>query len=372
MTATRQRYPAAAAVLAWVALTTAGHAQPSSAAATADANPFAVLYADVAPAVVRVVADNHYASGLIVSADGLVVTHADVAVANIVSVYLPDEPAVQARLLVRNRRLGLAVLQLIADQQSGADASDAPAVPDNAAAADIDMKHTPKPAPTARTWPAARLGTSAETQLGQWVATVAYPLGSDERQLTSPAIGTGLLSARGKFPTQLRYKDELLLTDAAANAGSEGGALVDRRGRVIGILVRPQHHRQTNTAMNLALPVEVLDPLLKKARENPDPPRDEARKPAFLGIVSDQAADHRCRIAEIVKDGPADKAGLKAGDIIVEADGEPVASFDDLLDALDEKRAGDTIRLTVERQRADKAPQRQEFTVPLGERPERP
>jgi len=352
-----------------VALVTAGHAQAAPDAATADADPFAVLYAEVAPSVVRVVADNHYASGLIVSTDGLVVTHADVAAANTVSVYLPDEPEVKARLLVRNRRLGLAVLQLLSDQEGGAD--DAPDAPDGATAADSDKDAAPKPAAAARLWPAAGLGSAETIELGHWVATVAYPLGSDERQLTSPAIGTGLLSARGKFPTRLRYKDELLLTDAAANSGSEGGALVNSRGRVVGILIRPQHHRQTNTAMNLALPVEVLGPLLKKARENPDPPRDESRKPAFLGIVSDQAAE-RCRIAELVKDGPAAKAGMKAGDIVVEADGEPVASFDDLLDVLDEKRAGDTIRLTVERQGAEKTPQRQEFTVTLGERPERP
>ncbi|MBN2584024.1 MAG: serine protease [Planctomycetes bacterium] len=351
-----------AGMLAAIVLLTATgvHATPAEPAAS---DPFVTIYANVAPSVVRVIGGEYYASGIIVSDDGLVVTHTDVAVNNTLSVYLPDKPETKARLLVRNRRLGLAVLQLVAgENESDKDADDP---------ADESTETKPKETPRPAAWPAARFGSSGDMKSGNWVATVAYPKGSDEKQLTSPAISTGLLSARGKFPTRLKYKDELLLTDAAVNSGSEGGALVDNQGRVVGILVRPQHHKQTDTALNLALPIEALAPLVKKARENPDPPRDETRKPAFLGVISDETTD-RCRIARIINDGPAAKAGLKPGDVIVEADGIAVESFDDLLDVLDEKSAGDEIKLTVSRKNADGEQAREEFTVTLGERPERP
>jgi len=333
-----------------------------SEAATPEGNshPFAEIYAKVGPASVRVFDGGRHASGLIVSADGLLVTDAGIISRNEHVVYLPDKPETKARVLVRDRKTGLAILQIVTDQAPEE-------TPGDAEAATEKQKKTPaRPSPE-RTWPSVTLGSGKHLAPGTWLASVAYPLGSDMKRLSSASVSAGILAGRGKVRTRLKYKGDLLLTDAAVNTGSEGGALVDSQGRVVGILTKPQHHDKTDTALNLALPVELLPPLLKRARENPDPPIEELAQRAFLGVVRDDRADV-CRIRAVVPDSAADEAGLKAGDVIIKADDQKVESFEDLADLLEDKRPGDVITLEVKRAGQDGEDKELDFEVTLGER----
>ena len=317
-------------------------------------HPFTRAFRNVAPAVVRVTSGARHASGLLVSADGLIVTHRGIIRRNVMSVIFPDGPTRQARVLIRDDATQLAVLRLLAD----------PA--DNPAPQPAEPGKDQKPRITV-----APIGTSANLKTGAWVATVAYPFGADQKVRQQPSLSAGLLAARGKIPTKLKgYDGDLLLTDAAVNAGSEGGALVDSRGQVVALLCVPQYHAETRTALNVALPVEVLPALLKRAVETPDPPIVEedfaTRKHGFLGIFRAPNAA-KCVVGGVIADSPAEKAGLMPGDVITAIDDKKVGSFEDLITVLKETKPGDTIRLTVRRAGTEKP---LELDVELAKYPE--
>jgi len=315
-------------------------------------DPFHKVFSRAAPGVVRIEGRRGTSSGLVVSSDGLVVTHRRLVKKNLMPVLFSDGRKVEAKVLLRDQKTQLAVLQLQppgSGDTTGA-ASGTPAGTDVAAPADE---------PPATRWTPVPLGSSAGLPAGSWTATIAYPYGADLKTRTMPSLSAGLLSARGKFPTKLGYEGDLLLTDAAMNAGSEGGALVDAAGRVVGILCEPQYHAETKTALNVALPIEVLPDLLKRARENPDPPikEDQESTPAnehgFLGVQGDQNAA-RCVVKGVVPNGPAAKAGVLPGDTIIRAGDKDIANWADLVTLLKTTKPGDTIHLTIERPGADK------------------
>ena len=172
------------------------------------------------------------------------------------------------------------------------------------------------------------------------------------KQFTQPAFSAGLLSGRGTIESGLKHKGELLLTDATANAGSQGGALIDARGRLIGILTMPIYYRPTNSALNVALPAEAVAPLLVRAVDSPDaplevPPAVDAPV-AFLGVVRAEGATN-CRISGVVPGSPAEKAGLKSEDVISAIDGKQIPDFDALIAALAAAKPGDIVKMTVNR-----------------------
>jgi len=353
-------------------------AVPAGRAAEGDAcaDPFHKVFTQVAPGVVRIGSSPGTSSGLVVSADGLVVTHRRLVKKNLMPVLFSDGRKVEAKVLLRDQNTQLAILLIQppapAEAKPGADAP--PAAPAEAKpSADAPTPpQTPEPGAATVAWTAVPLGASADLPVGAWAATIAYPYGTDVKTRTTPSLSAGLLSARGKLPTKLTYEGDLLLTDAAMNAGSEGGALVDAAGRVIGILCEPQYHAETKTALNVALPVEVLADLLKRARENPDPPIQEEEETAssrthgFLGVTGDQRAPG-CRVQIVVPDGPAAKAGILPGDTITKIGDKPIANWADLVEVLKTTKPGDTVHLTVKRPGNDEPV---ELDVELGAYPE--
>ncbi|NIA21589.1 MAG: PDZ domain-containing protein [Anaerolineaceae bacterium] len=349
-----------ALVLVWLAT------WPLAAASEGVSHPFTEIYARVGPAAVRIFDGSRHASGLIVSADGLVVTDLGIISRNEHLLYLPDQPQTRARVLVRDKKIGLAILQIITDPAP----EETPGDVITKAGPEKQKKTPPPPRPSPeRTWPAVTLGSSKDLAPGDWVASVAYPIGSDMKRLSSASVSAGVLAGRGKVRTGLRYTGDLLLTDATVNAGSEGGALADSRGRVVGILTKPQRHGETETALNLALPVELLPALLKRARENPDPPIRELAERAFLGVVRDDMAD-ACRILAVAPDSAAERAGLRAGDVIIKADEQKIESFADLVDFLEDKRPGDLVNLKIRRAGKGNKNREIQVEVTLGKRPD--
>ncbi|EFJ51020.1 trypsin family [Volvox carteri f. nagariensis] len=184
------------------------------------------------------------------------------------------------------------------------------------------------------------LGSSAGLLVGQRVFAIGNPLGL-EHTLTSGIVSglnrelsTGTVTIKG-----------LVQTDAAINPGNSGGVLLDSAGRVIGI----------NTA--------IADPSGKGASSG---------QPGVL-------------VLEVPRGSPAEQAGLKAttrdrfsgslvlGDIITGIDGRPVRNYSDLVDILDDKRVGDTVKVDILRSQTDNlfasgAARRLTVTVTLGER----
>ncbi|HWA44833.1 MAG TPA: trypsin-like peptidase domain-containing protein [Hypericibacter adhaerens] len=194
--------------------------------------------------------------------------------------------------------------------------------------------------------PAARLGDSKTLRRGHLVVAIGNPLGFESTVTAGvvSALGRSLRSQKG------RLIDDVIQTDAALNPGNSGGPLVAASGEVVGI----------NTAMiggaqGLCFAVSsntalfVVSEFIGHGRV----------RRAHLGIaaqtlplprriaVATGAGPLAVRIGEVETDGPAAKAGLKAGDIILMLDGLPVAGADDMIRLLGSERIGRAVEVAV-------------------------
>jgi serine protease Do len=231
-------------------------------------------------------------SGFLVDGKGHVVTNAHVVDgAKEVKVKLADEREYSAKVVGRDQRLDLAVLEL-----AGAK----------------DTQGT-------------SLGSSADLRVGEYVVAIGNPFGLGN------TVTMGIVSAKDRAIGAGPY-DDFIQTDASINPGNSGGPLFNLKGEVVGI----------NTAINpngqgigFAIPVDalkdVLEPLINNGRVDRGylgvliQPVDAALAKA-LGIEGTRGA----LVAEVVPGGAADRAGMKSGDVIVGVDGTNVPSSEEL------------------------------------------
>jgi S1-C subfamily serine protease len=200
--------------------------------------------------------------------------------------------------------------------------------------------------------PPAQLGDAATLRVGQLVVAVGNPLG------LAGSVTAGVVSGLGRsLPTRdgrtARVVEDVIQTDAALNPGNSGGALADSAGRVVGV----------NTAvagwgLGLAVPVNdttrrIVDALV----------RDGRVRRAYLGLVSTPAPlpaalaertgrRRGLRIVDVVPGSPADRSGLKAGDLVLEAGRRPVAEAQSLQRLLFDEAIGRPLPVTVHRRGA--------------------
>ena len=176
----------------------------------------------------------------------------------------------------------------------------------------------------------AQLGDADRLRVGQIVVAIGNPLGF------AGSVTAGVVSAVGRsLPTragdQLRVIDDVIQTDAALNPGNSGGALSDSSGRVIGI-----NTALAGLGLGLAVPINATTQKIIGALV-----RDGRVRRAYLGVagaarpLSPRWAEQLGRrqgteVAEVVKGSPAEVAGLRRGDVIVEVDGQPVQRPGDL------------------------------------------
>jgi S1-C subfamily serine protease len=195
--------------------------------------------------------------------------------------------------------------------------------------------------------PPAELGEADELVVGQLVVAVGSPLG------LAGSVTAGVVSALGRsLPTRsgaaVRLIEDVIQTDASLNPGNSGGALADSRARVVGI-----NTAVAGIGLGLAVPInattrKIIAALMQHGRV----------RRAFLGIVSAPtplpASLHQrvggrdgLRVAELVADGPAARAGLRVGDILVNAGGRPVTSAQDLQRLMFAEAIGKPLEITV-------------------------
>ena len=198
----------------------------------------------------------------------------------------------------------------------------------------------------------AELGDAAALRVGQLVVAVGNPLG------LSGSVTAGVVSGLGRsLPTRdgrtARVVEDVIQTDAALNPGNSGGALADSSSRVVGI----------NTAvagwgLGLAVPINdtsrrIIGTLVADGRV----------RRAYLGLVSTPAPlpaalaertgrRRGLRIVDVVPGAPADRAGLKAGDLVLEAGRRPVADAQSLQRLLFADAIGQPLPMTVHRRGA--------------------
>jgi S1-C subfamily serine protease len=195
----------------------------------------------------------------------------------------------------------------------------------------------------------AELGEADDLVVGQLVVAVGSPLG------LAGSVTAGVVSALGRsLPTRsgaaARLVEDVIQTDAALNPGNSGGALADARARVIGISTAV-----AGFGLGLAVPVNATSRRIIAALM-----RDGRVRRAYLGLVCVPApvpAAQRqrvgrtegLRVAEVVSGGPAARAGLRAGDLLLSAGGRPVAQAQDLQRLMFGEAIGRPLAVTVMR-----------------------
>jgi serine protease Do len=195
----------------------------------------------------------------------------------------------------------------------------------------------------------AELGDAERLRVGQLVVAIGNPHGF------TGSVTAGVVSALGRsLPTRsganVRVVDNVIQTDAALNPGNSGGALADGHGRVVGI-----NTAVAGVGLGLAVPINaatrrIVGALMAEGRfrraylgiaggPRPLPPRLARELGRTSGV----------EIAQVVEGGPADRAGMRAEDLIVELEGTPIESMDDLQRVVVGEVIGRAVRAKVVR-----------------------
>jgi putative serine protease PepD len=180
------------------------------------------------------------------------------------------------------------------------------------------------------------IGTSSDVQPGQEVAAIGSPFGLADT-MTAGAIQT----------------------DAAINHGNSGGPLLNSAGQVIGVNAQIESNSNDNAGVGFAIPIDAVKSVAD------DVIAGKTVQHAYLGVsVQDASAVPGAQIESVKSGSPAEKAGLKAGDIVTAIDGKTVANADDLTARVATYKPGDTAKLTVKRIGST-----QTISVTFGQRP---
>lgn len=195
---------------------------------------------------------------------------------------------------------------------------------------------------------AATLGDSDILQVGDPAIAIGNPLGE-----LGGTVTTGIISATDR---QITIDDEtmtLLQTDAAINPGNSGGGLFNADGNLIGI-VNAKESSTGIEGLGFAIPITPAQDIITELMQNESVTSRPALNVSLYDYTSNNQGQYSkyedgCYIVQIVKNGAADKAGLKQNDRILSFDGEQIQSTSDVKNVLKKHKIGDTIKMVVER-----------------------
>ncbi len=277
-------------------------------------------------------------SGVIINPDGYILTNEHViAAADRITVTLPDGREFIGSIKGTDPRSDLAVIKI--------DGSDLPSAP---------------------------LGDSSDIKVGQWSIAIGNPFGFAVHS-PEPTMTAGIISAlhRSLPPTNRRdrYYQDLIQTDASINPGNSGGPLVNVRSEVIGINVAIFTTSGGSQGIGFAIPINsakrVLDDLI-------------AGRQVLYGWLGVQIQDvneslasyfrlpdqHGVVVVSIVGNSPADRSGLRPGDVVRSFNGEPVKDARTLVQKVSYAGIGESVTLGIVREQRTA-----EVTVAIGRRP---
>ncbi|MDD4908522.1 MAG: Do family serine endopeptidase [Candidatus Omnitrophota bacterium] len=221
--------------------------------------------------------------------------------------------------------------------------------------------------------PVAKLGDSDTIKIGQWVVAIGNPFGF-VMDNPEPTVTAGVISALhrslGQVLARNRDYSNLIQTDAAINPGNSGGPLVNLRGEVIGINVAIFSTTGGYQGIGFAIPVNTAKKVLNQLIEG------KKILYGWLGVTVQDVNEKLAKyfaleqnqgvlVSKVLKDGPAQKGGIKEGDIIIKIDGQPVANAKNLVSAVTRMSIGRKAGLTIIRDKKESVLQ-----VEIGERPE--
>ena len=256
-------------------------------------------------------------SGVILSNDGYIVTNNHVIEdANEIEVVLNDKRTFAAQLIGTDPNTDLALLKI-----------------------------------EATNLPTIEIGNSDDLRVGEWVLAVGNPF-----NLTS-TVTAGIVSAKARSINILNSDmkiESFIQTDAAVNPGNSGGALVNTRGELVGINTAIASQTGSYAGYAFAIPTAIMQKVVADLRQYGTVQR------ALLGIrmlditqqVKDQLSLESMEgvyVGEVISGSAADKAGMKAGDVIVQVDGRPINASSQLQEQIGRKNPGDQITILVRR-----------------------
>ena len=204
---------------------------------------------------------------------------------------------------------------------------------------------------------AAEFADSDQAVVGEFVMAVGSPLGLDT------TVTQGIVSAVNREVESDGTKYTCIQTDAAINSGNSGGALINSDGKVITLKLSGTGVE----GIGFAIPINSATDVINQLKDH-----QKVLRPyiGITGINLDEQTAKRYKlevgvyIKSIEDFSPAEKAGLKAGDVIVKAEGKSITTMDELNEIKNSHQIGDTITLTVNRNGSDK-----DITVTLEETP---
>ncbi len=255
-------------------------------------------------------------SGFIISADGYLLTNAHVVeAADEITVKLTDKRELKAKVIGSDKRTDIALLKI--------DAAGLPVV---------------------------RLGDPTKLKVGEWVIAIGSPFGFEN------SVTAGIVSAKGRSLPQENFVP-FIQTDVAVNPGNSGGPLFNLRGEVVGI--NSQIYSRTGGFMGLsfAIPIDVAQDIANQLKTTGKVTR--GRIGVVIQQLSRELADgfglskpQGALVNSVEKGGPADKAGIEAGDVILRFDGRVVNSSEDLPRMVGATRPGSRVTVQVWRNKA--------------------
>src|SRR5712692_6114062 len=211
--------------------------------------------------------------------------------------------------------------------------------------------------------PIAKLGNSDGVQVGDWVLAIGSPFG------LQATVTAGIISAKDRGGIGNRQFQRFLQTDAAINPGNSGGPLVDLAGQVIGINTAIITGGRGYEGVGFALPstaaINVYDQIIKQGRVTRGSIGVSFQEELSTNAITLKSlgAAYGVVIEAVEPGSPAEKAGLKGGDVITSVNGHAVKSGNDLVNPIAQAPIGSKVKLTYIRDRAQK-----EATAEVGDR----
>jgi serine protease Do len=272
-------------------------------------------------------------SGILISKDGEILTSYHVVKnADAIKVKLADQSEYEARLVGKDDRTDLALIKIRKTNDSV---------------------------------PFARLGTSSQLDVGDWVMAIGNPFGLEH------TVTAGIVSAKGRVIGAGPY-DNFIQTDASINPGNSGGPLINAVGEVVGVNSAIFSQSGGNVGIGFAIPIDLAKKVVDHLRKNGKVVR------GWLGIraqdLSPQIAatsglSHFAgqiqTVTEVTENSPAAEAGIKVGDVIVEFNGKALTKNPDLRTMIADTGPGQKIMLKIVREKLERI-----VSIRIGELPD--
>ena len=202
-----------------------------------------------------------------------------------------------------------------------------------------------------------QLADSDDVQVGDSAVAIGFPLGLDKTATAGIVSG---LEREIQAPNGFSI-DKVIQTDAPINPGNSGGPLLNASGQVIGVnsQIATAGGGNGSVGIGFAVPANTVREVLPQLEKGAAPEH------AYLGLSTSPASGGGAQVGEATPGGPAARAGIQAGDVVIEVDGEQVQDPDDVAQAISDDKPGDEVEVKVQRGGSEET-----IEVTLGERPE--